>query len=344
MILLKKQYQYLPLIIPALIVIGMFGFVKTEFFSTNQIILSKALTLDLLIGIPILYYLIIRKTKIHSKSILKVFTICLFIATLIIPENNIAFIEFIKQVIYPLLKIWIVICIVRKLVQIISEYKVQLKGKNGYELYSTTIRNSFKGKFGEIMLMEFSLLYFLFAAKRKSSSAEKEFGYSKNKGTVEMVFAFIFIIIVETIVAHILIAKWSLVAAVLSTYGSLYLIILFVSILRSRDHFPITVDDENLYLKSGYVNKSNVKFIDIDSIELSSKSNIPELMKLAAFKGVESHNIIIHFKNTQTILKVFGVQKEYKSIGIFVNEPIKFINVVKEKMRHAKEKVPAGNK
>ena len=341
MILLKKHYQYLPLIIPALLVIGMFGFVKTEFFSSNQIILSNALAIDLLIGVPLLCYLIIRRTEIPLKSILKIFTLCLFISTLLIPETNLEIIQFIKQVVYPLFNIWIGLRIIQKIIRIVNEYRVQSKNLIGYALYSTTIRNVFSGKFGEVLLMEFSLLYFLFSARRQSIFTENEFEYSKNKGTIEMVAAFSFIIAIETIIAHILISKWSPIIAIISTGSSLYLIMLFVSILRSRSHFPISIEDDSLSLKSGYINKSVVKFEDISQIEFSSKSNIVGLMKLSAFKGVESHNIILHFRNPQTILKVFGVQKEYNSIGIFVDEPKKFINSIEAKL--SGKITPKGN-
>ena len=71
---------------------------------------------------------------------------------------------------------------------------------------------------------------------------------------------------------------------------------------------------------------------DIDRIEISSTSNNSELMKLSAFKGVESHNIILHFKSPQTISKVFGIQKEYSSLGVFVDESSRFVKTIEARM------------
>lgn len=335
MISIKKHRQYLPLILPALLVVGMFGFVRTDFFSSNQFFLSKALAFDLLIGIPVLSYFIIRNTEIPQKIVLQIFTLCLLVSTLIVPESNFMLMQVVKHVVYPIFKIWVGFRVIKKVLAIFKEYKVQANYRHGYELYTAIIKESFPGKFGEIVLMEFSLLYFLFKRKRTSSFRENEYTYSKSKGTVEMVSAFIFIVLIETIVVHVFIAKWSLIAAVLASYGSLYLIMLFISILRSRDHFPITIQGSKVYLKSGYVNESIVEVGDICGVELSSKSNIPQLMKLAAFKGAENHNVILHFRNQQTITKVFGVQQEYISIGVYVDEPKRFVDCLRGKMNES---------
>lgn len=339
MILQKEEIRrYLPLGLPILLVVGMFVFVKTEIFASNQVALSNALLFDLLIGIPLLYLLTIRKTSIPTKSVVKVFTLCLFISTLIIPESSILLIQVIKQVIYPLIKLWICLSIARKCRQIVKEYRNQSKHQAGITLYSTIINKVFPGKFGEIIKMEFSLLYFLFKGKRSTLFAENEFSYSSNKGTIELISAFAGIVVIETIVAHILISKWSLLVAFVSSYGSLYLILLLTSILRSRNHFPISIQEQKLYLRSGYVNKSVVQITDISRVEYSSRSNIPDLMKLSAFKGIENHNVILYFSKRQKITKVFGVEKEYYSIGLFVDEPKRFINSLEVQIKQIKDK------
>ena len=203
-----------------------------------------------------------------------------------------------------------------------------------------TIQNSFNSKISEILKMEFNVIYHLFVGKRKSNYRNNEFGYTGIKGTVEMVYAFIFIIAIETIVAHILISKFSLILAIVCSYSSFYLVILFISILNSRTHFPITVEDELLRLQYGYINSSNIKYCDIHNVELTTKSNNSELMKLSAFKGVEKHNVIIHFLTSQMITKVFGIQKEYNSIGLYVDEPEEFLDQINIKLK----KAPDGNK
>ena len=319
-----KLYNQLHLIIPVLIVLGMFGFVRSDLFNSHQAIFTKALSFDLLIGIPVLYFLLQRIKKLDLKKVLKVFTLCLFVSTLLIPDSNLWIVTLTQTILYPLLKIYLVYKVIYKLIQLVREYRVHSLELNGFELYATTLRNTFSGKLGEILQMEFSVIYFLFSTKRKTQYKENEYGYTKIKGTVEMVYAFIFIIALETIVAHLLIAKLSILVAFVCTYSSLYLIILFISILKSRKHFPIIVEDKFLLLQYGFINKSIVKYTDIQKIEQTSRSN-NDIMKLSAFKGVENHNLIIHFKSPQLITKVFGIQREYNSIGLFVDDPERFL-------------------
>ena len=228
----------------------------------------------------------------------------------------------------------------QKLLIVINEYKVLSLKLKGHELYIKIIENVSKGKIAEILKMEFNVLYFLFARKRESNYKNNEFGYTTIKGTVEMVSAFIFIIAIETIVAHILLSKLSIILAIICSYGSLYLIILFISILKSRTHFPIIIGNESLRLQYGYVNNSIVEYTDIDYIKLTTKSSKSELMKLSAFKGVEKHNVVIHFRNSQKITKVFGIKKQYTSIGIYVDNPELFLEQASSRINE----MPDGNK
>jgi len=341
MILQKTKIKHLEIVILGLILLGMFVFSQSELFVSNLPIFSKALAFDLLVGIPIIYYILQNKLIPDVGKMFKIFTVCLFVSTLLIPESNIASLSFLQEILYPMIKTWIAYKVVQKLILLIKEYRKHSFSLKGYDLIATTIENSFKGKLSEILKMEFNVIYFLLAGKRSSNYEKNEFGYTEIKGTVEMVCAFIFIIVIETVVAHILISKFNPIIAIVCSYSSLYLVILFISILRSRKHFPIIVEDGILRLRYGYINNSTVKFSDIKSIELSRKSNNNELMKLSAFKGVENHNIIIHFNCLQIITKVFGIQKEYESIGLYVDKPELLLKQVNYQLQ---KREPDGNK
>lgn len=317
----KNHLQHLHIILPTIIVAGMFVFVKSEFFYSNQAVFTEALAFDLLIGIPVLYCLLQWKNKLELKKILKVFTLVLFISTLLIPDSNFELLQAISKVLFPVLKLWVGIKIFQKLTQLIKAYKILSSERTGYRLYIAIIHSSFSGKLAEILVMEFSVIYFLFSRKRQHPYTENEFAYTSIKGTTEMVAGFIFIILIETLVAHILISQLSPILAFVCSYGSFYLILLFISILKSRNHFPIVLEKDGLCLQYGYINSSIVKYSDILKVEQTSKSNYDDFMKLSAFKGIEKHNIVIHFRTVQKITKVFGIQREYKSIGLFVDEP-----------------------
>jgi hypothetical protein len=340
MILNKTYSKHLEIIVPAIILSGMFLFVKSQIFISNQIIFSRALAFDLLVGIPVLHYILQGNVVPDFRKLLKTFTICLICSTFLIPNADIEIIQIINKWLYPIAKIWIAYKVVQKLLIVLNDYKVQSLKLKGHELYIKIIENAFKGKIAEILKMEFNVVYFLFAGKRESNYNNNEFGYTTIKGTVEMVSAFIFIIAIETIVAHILLSKLNLILAIICSYGSLYLIILFISILKSRTHFPIIIGKESLRLQYGYVNNSFVEYTDIDYIELTTKSSKSELMKLSAFKGIEKHNVVMHFLNSQKITKVFGIKKQYTSIGIYVDNPELFLEQVSNRINE----VPDGNK
>ena len=67
--------------------------------------LSSAITFDLLITTPILYYLIIRKRSIPKTTIIPVFILGIIVASIILPQAHQGYLELVKTWFLPLLEL-----------------------------------------------------------------------------------------------------------------------------------------------------------------------------------------------------------------------------------------------
>ena len=200
--------------------------------------LSQSITFDLLITIPIIHYFQIRKTNRSKYSVLTTFSLCLLVATFLIPDDHQQKINIIKKLVLPLAKLIVLFVIFSKLRELFLNYKAIEKSGLRYHRIKTALISTFTGKLGKLLAMECGVVYFFFKKKSATSYVDNRFGYTSNKGTLEMVMGFMFIIIIETVVTHILIHKWSPLVAYLCSYSSLYLIVLFISNLKSRHYNP----------------------------------------------------------------------------------------------------------
>ena len=248
----------------------------------------------------------------------------MIIANFIIPQEQQQWLQLFKQILIPLSKLGILLFVCYKIYSVIKAYRSAVDiTLSSFLKLKTAVIEVFPNRFGEILSLEIGVIYFLFKKKRAHNYIKNEFSYHGNQGITTTIAALAFIILLETVVVHWLIHDWNPLIAYLSSYSSLYLIILLISILRSRSHFPITIDYNNstLRLQYGFTNQSTINIKDIESIEKSYKSNITGFMKLSNFNEFESHNLILHFTEPQVLQKAYGIKKCYTSIGIYVDNP-----------------------
>lgn len=74
--------------IPLLLISTLFLVINSSFFIEYPKELSIGITLDLLITIPFVYFLIIRKKEIPKITVITLFVIGIVIASIMIPEHT----------------------------------------------------------------------------------------------------------------------------------------------------------------------------------------------------------------------------------------------------------------
>ena len=317
--------------IPILIIGMMIALAKSSVFSTNPNTLSIGITFDLLLTVPIIYFLLIRKTSIPKTTVVPFLIIGMVVCSTILPIENQYYLDIFKTWIFPLVELSIVSYVIYKVSKVIKRYKLNKKEKVDF---LTTLKNTCyeilpKGTVIPVVT-EIAVFYYGFIYWKRRRLNKNEFSYHKDSGTVTLLIAIIFIVAIETVVLHILLAKWSIIAAWILTFLSIYSGVQIFGFLKSMYKRPISIENNKLLLRYGIMNETTIDLADIDSIEISSKdielNN--ETRKLSFLGELESHNVVIRLKKENTLIGLYGIKRKYKNLVLYVDKKNEFKNQI----------------
>lgn len=326
---LNLHKQLITFGIPILIIASMIFITKSSMFDLNSNALTFGITLDLLLTTPLVYYLLISKTNISKTTVVPLLIFCMVIGTFILPTENQYYLHLFKVWIFPIVEITVICFVIYNIRKAIKEYK---KRKEVTFDFFTTLKNTCYEILPKNVVIpvvtEIAVFYYGFIYWKKRELKENEFSYHKVSGTITLLIAIIFIVVIETVVFHILLAKWSNIAAWILTFLSIYSGIQILGFLKSMLKRPISIENSKLHLRYGIMSESTIDLREIESIEISSKDieTDKETRKLSFLGELESHNVVIRLKKENTLIGLYGMKRKFKVLALHVDEKIEFKN------------------
>jgi len=317
--------------IPFLIIGLMIFIAKSQLFINNSNNLATGITFDLLLTVPFIYFLLIRKTNIPKTTVVPFLILGIVISSIILPSENQYYLNLFKTWVLPIVEISILSFVIYNVRKGIKHYN--LNKTESFDFF-TTLKNTCyeilpKG-FVIPVVTEIAVFYYGFIYWKKRDLKENEFSYHKESGTIALMIVIIFLVAIETAVIHILLAKWSNTTAWILTFLSIYTGIQIFGFLKSMFKRPISIENNKLFLRYGIMNEATISIEDIESIEVSSK-NIElnkETRNLSFLGELESHNLIIRLKKENTLIGLYGMKRKFMNLTFHVDDKIKFKNLV----------------
>lgn len=313
--------------IPFGIIASMFLLTKSSYYENNPNPLSIGIILDLLLTMPLVYFFLIRKQNIPKITIVPFFVLGIVISSFIIPKENQFLLEQIKVWVLPLIELTIISFLIYKIRKARKYYK-------NNEASSLDFFTALKMSCAQIVpkqvvtpfATEIAVFYYSFFKWKRDNLKENQFSYHKNSGSRTIIIALIFIIIVETFAFHILLSKWSNIAAWIFTILSIYTAFQLYALLKSISRRPSSIENNKLNLYYGIFSETIIDISSIESIDFSSKEIDlnKETRKLSPMGSIESHNIVIRLKEENTIHGFYGLKKTYKNIAFYIDDIQKF--------------------
>lgn len=297
---------------------------------SNPKVLSFAITFDLLLITPVVYFLLIRKTSIPKTTVAPLLILGILVCTHILPQENHYFLNFFKTWVFPIVELSIFLIVIYHLRKTIKLFKLN-KTQSSYDFF-TTLKNTCYQVLPKAIVIPFvteiAVLYYGFLNWKKSELKKNEFSYHKESGTIALLIATLFLIAIETVVFHILLTKWSNIAAYVLTFLSVYSGIQIFGFLKSMLRRPIVIKNNRIYLRYGMMCETTIEIKNIDSIEVSSKDIElnKDTRKLSFFGELESHNLIIRLKIENELIGLYGIKRKYKNIALYVDDKVVFKN------------------
>lgn len=327
--------------IPFLIILILVLLSKSTFLADHPSVGSFAITFDLLITAPLVYYFLIRKSKIPVTTVVPILIVGLIVGKYILPIENQYYLNLFKIWGLPIVELLVLSFIIIRVRRSINIYKQKKQGNaDFYATLKETCSELIPQKMVPFFATEIAVIYYGFLNWKKYSPKPNEFTYHRNSGTTSLIAAIIFIVLIETFVLHILIVRWSNVAAWILSALSIYTAVQLFGFLKSLSQRPITISDDYLFIRYGILAETEIKLQDIDLIDLS-KSDIKaddQTKKLSAFGELESHNTIIRLKKEYSLFSLYGIRKRFINLALYLDDKNEFKNKIEEILQQKIEK------
>lgn len=323
--------NYLVFGIPLLIILTMILIAKTSLFQINSNALATGITFDLLLTLPIVYFLLIRKTNIPKTTIIPLLILAIVICSAILPLEHQFYLNLFKIWILPIVELTVLSFVIYNVRKAIKSFKLK---KDASVDFFTTLKSTCYEILPENVVMplvtEIAVFYYGFIYWKKRKLNVNEFSYHKNSGTIIVLIAIIFIVAIETFVLHKLLVRWSHLAAWILTFLSIYSGIQIFGFLKSMVKRPILIENQQLLLRYGIMTETIIDTKDIESIEITSKDleKNKETRKLSLLGDLESHNMVIRLKKENTLVGLYGIKRKYKNLAIYVDDKHEFLNQI----------------
>lgn len=324
--------RQLLLLFPFAIILGCIYIANSSIFMENPGQLSWAITFDLLVSVPVIYFLIIRKRNIPNTTVVPVFILGIVVASIILPAEHQFYLSKVKTWFLPFLEIGIVSYIIYSVVKAFKRFRQNTTGTLDFFTVAKTAAADILPKgISTAFATELSMFYYGFIHWKSPVLKENQFSYHKTTSTRMVLGVFVFLIIIEAFAVHLLLQNYSSVAAWILTILSIYGMLQIFGILRSLSKRPMEIVSNELKLKYSIMAETQIPFDNIESVESQTKES-DDLNYLSPFKDMEGHNVVITLKEPGEIVGFYGIKKGYEKIGLYLDEPKKFVEKLNELM------------
>ncbi|KOY86246.1 hypothetical protein AD998_08895 [bacterium 336/3] len=327
----KPQKHYLAFIALFLVIVFLEQWiVSTSHFYQNRL-LPLAVSIDLIIILPVLYFFVIVKPlKVNKLSLLGVIMACMGVGYGVIPKGYQEYLYY-AEIGLIILELGVLVWVLTKIHKIIKEYQKLEKEtsdfiKNVHQAFETHLGNSFFIHFfvSELIMLRYGLFFWIY---KKRDTQENEFTIHKESAFVPTFSVLIFVSLIELVVVHILlmdskpILTWILTA--LSVYSLVFLMAYIVSIVRRK----ISIEQNTVFIRVGKVwnfeiDKSNIsEIIPIKDVE--KDKNILNVASLL----MTQPNVLIKLHKKISIRGLYGIKKEINQVALVLDKPQDFIKL-----------------
>ncbi len=327
------SYARLPLI---LVVVGsMAGFLaflaSTNIFQVSPILL-KAVTIDLVVTLPVFYWLLIRNTRIPNTTVIPIAIAGYFIGRQIIPVQHQGYLDFTGTYLLPAIEIGLISFLVYNIRRVRKAYLIFKKENEVPEALRKAFEVIYPKGISAFLTHELLFFYYALFSWKHRMLDENEFTYHKNSGIRAIYAVIIFLVVVETGVLHILIQPYAPIIAWIISFLSIYSGFILVGLSRSLSKLPLRIDAESLHIRYGLINTASIPLISINEIVMVKSSSEIDFKQISPLGVMEESNIIIHLNHPETLHGFYGIKSTFKSIGLFVDEPKDFIDRVENQI------------
>ena len=289
--------------------------------------LAFGISIDLVITVPVVYLLLIRRTTVPNTTVVPMMVLGLFLGTHFLPPEEQTYLALFKTWALPIIELGVLLYVAYTFRTVARETRV--RNALTVDFFTALKEACFKVLPKPVAIpfaIEVAVFYYGFVLWKRRKLQANEFTYHRSSGTGALLIVVIGIVGAETFVFHLLLARWSQLAAWIFTSLGIYSAIQLFGFLKSMTKRPISIDGNQLNLRYGMMNETAIRLDAIASVELSSKDIIIDkrTRKLSLLGPLETHNVIIRLNQENTLHGLYGTKKTYQTIAFYVDDAARF--------------------
>lgn len=329
-----KSFASFALLATAVVLIELF-MVNSYYFQQNADILSLAITVDLTIIVPLLFYLlVIRKKYLPPTTLIAVFILTLLISHHILPSENQDYLKYIAMI-APIAEFFALLWFLSKIRKVVRKFR-EARAKELYftDAFSQAVNAVLGSPLASyIIATELSLLYYAFCGWflkfRTGDNDIRSFSIHRKNNYSALFGVFIFLLGVETIALHVVIAQFSEQWAYILTGLGIYCLLWFIGDYQAIRLQPVVLSETHLHLRAGMRWKAKVALSNIDRIEEATA--LPEDKMYLNISIFGKPELIIYLRYSMIITGLFGIQRRVNKIGVCVDDEALFQNEIRNR-------------
>jgi hypothetical protein len=295
----------------------------------NPDVLALAVTVDLTIGIPALYYLlVVRLKRVPLITVAPVFLLSLLAARFILPPSNHFYLNQVEGVV-PLVELAALLYLASR-VRTIARYYPQARRETPYFLdaLETSMRRAL-GDFPAVPIAaaELSMLYYgtvgWFKEYRGAGTEENAYSYHRKSGYGIILAVIAFTLVLETLAVHLLVQHWSDALAWVLTVLSLYSLLWLLADYHAIRLQPIILTRDVLHLRAGLRWRAAIPLSIVAEVRPVTPADLKgdDYLNLAIFG---EPRLLLGLSEPVTVTGPLGIQKRASRLGITVDDEKRF--------------------
>jgi hypothetical protein len=309
----------------------------------NTNIMVVASMLDLALIAPVL--LLAWKRKLNWKNLIFGIAGGLVLVRFLIPMEYLAPFEAITWVGFAveggiiLLEILVVVSLFKYMPSIIRSVKES--SLPVLYSFSTEVEKQIKSyPIIRVLCSEMLMFYYAFATWRKKPPVgQNTFTLHQKSSLIAFQIMLIHATVLEMVGLHWLFHDKSVLLSIIMLVLNVYTVIFFLGDIQVVRHNPLVVSGDNIYVSLGLMKRMKINMSDIEEIIYAPEQLKQKLSKdtieFMARDFEEVHpDVILKLKQPREATLIMGMKKQYSQVAIRVDDPIRFKQVLKEKMKN----------
>lgn len=300
-------------------------------------IVEAAIAIDLLVGIPLLGYLLLVRTRRAPLGVVALlFLAALALANFILPASRQTYLDRV-EIIAPLVELTLLALLAIKFRHIRAIYRQE----RPHHIFATDAVEASLGRVlgvptvAALLVTELSLLANFFSGWFRNfqpAPGQIAFTYHRRSSYGLMVAAMCLLLVVETALVHLIVRHWSHTAAWILTLASAYTLVWVIGDYHAIRLRPIVLEAERLHLRAGQRWRLSIPYNLIGDIHRATKADAKRT-DYVNFSIAGEPALLLELAAPVEAVGLLGRRKQARYLGLTVDDPKAFQTALAE--RHA---------